>query len=131
MKAYLYTGKNKEGIAIGSHGILSHGDEITVCERDAYYMRDDKEFRPKREQLPEDFPEGLLPTDGAKKYFDLSSLHWKSDRLFRQLRKFRRAKLLKVLQELESIGFPVPHGRMDADPMRDLVAEIGRKAGWI
>lgn len=131
MKKYKYNGNT---VSLGRHGLVAKGQVISLTEAEAYALEhsSEKSFINVREQVPEGFPSELgLPTSGA--HFDLTTLHWKSPVIFKDVRKMRRAKLMAVILQLEASGFPVPcvNSRTDQEVMRDIVLTTGRLANWI
>lgn len=131
MKKYKYSGNT---VNLGRHGIVAKGQVISLTEAEAYALEHstEKAFIHVRDKLPEGFPtEPCSPPSGG--HFDLSGLHWKSPRIFKDVRNMRRAKLLSAISQLEASGFPVPRvdSKTDQEVMRDIVLTTGRLANWI
>lgn len=129
MRKFKYKGKSSH---IGHLGYVDKGQTVTLSEQDAYYVQGNSDYVLLREYKVEGFPEepGLPPKGG---HFDISSLPWKSKKIFTAVNDLRRVKLTHAVGQLEASGFPVLpiDGRTDLNHMRDIILVIGRLADWI
>ena len=127
MRSYKYSGS---ACTLGRFGTVSRGQVLRLTEQEADCVCGNKAFTEQREKLPEGFPEGEPPPRGM--LFDVSALPWAESGLHRTLSHMRRKRLEAALSQLSLSGYPVPPLRsLSADELRDLIAEIGRKAGWL
>ncbi len=129
MRKFKYRG---ESCNLGRSGRVEKGYIVKLTEQEAYSVRDNPDFIPQRDQMMDGFPEEPgLPKKGD--YFDLASLSWKSERVFKEVDAMRRAKLTWAMKQLEAFGFPVPliDSRTEEEHMRDILLTTGRQADWI
>jgi len=129
MKKFRYKGNDA---TIGRFGFVERGATLTLTEEEAYYVRGNPNYVSVREAVSDDFPSDVLPVRGG--HYDLTKLSWKTPRVFREVSRLRKARLMAVLSQMEAIGIPVPHlprSCMDVAYLRDTVLTLARHVGWM
>ena len=118
-----------EGL-LGRFGHVHPGAVLELTEEEAVSVGGSPAFAMLRDSPPDGFPEKRLPPRGA--YFDLTTMHWESNRIFRDVGRLKRSRLTAAIKQFEAAGFPVPKlGQgLDVKAMREFVLETGRHAGW-
>lgn len=126
MREVIYKGNATN---FGRHGKIKPEDRLHLLEDEWQNLKGDDRFEAVKKIKEPDSPR-TLPKKTP--HYDLRSIKWNSGRLSRQLRKFKKSKLIRIIEAMNFMGckIEVPKQREQLDILVDTVHHNAVINGW-